>query len=546
ELSLPAEIWLYVDFHASRVFYQRDIKQLRTLIANHLGNLGIGTVVEVWERRSTECKWRSRRWNDTLPSRVRGPLPLPDESVPCLVMTDEPEAVVWRVLSRQLQERGCRVVVVPYTLKGPCLKRPCITRDGQSVACLSDAAVFTHTDLNTVLSALSLTPQRFSLGLVRALREELTTAGPALEHHIVSYPGIEWSLYENCGQWRSGYTAFHEVVKQWGSRGTGRPYNLDANKVHEIMCRHLEPWYSSVYVEYLVLALALMPPSWSDDARQAAKETVDDFYRRLTRYLLKNEFQQNLEWFLRSERRLGSFSCMTSDATKEAFTVASFKWNVLSGDRYELPDWDETLWHNLTNDSGASLNKKSGYLRSAGNRLEVVALESGEEPEDAAFGVTVAALDDVKSLMGVPERLVNERLFRSSGDSSIEPVTHRIQSRHEIIELKGCASTDFYWAQSLSVTDEGVLATTEDFTLFWPSSGEHDGPQIVVGEGAMPCFGRVGAAPVYEVGVDEYGLYALIPVASQQLVMRYIPPGSFLMGSPEDEPERVGKGEESE
>ena len=41
------------------------------------------------------------------------------------------------------------------------------------------------------------------------------------------------------------------------------------------------------------------------------------------------------------------------------------------------------------------------------------------------------------------------------------------------------------------------------------------------------------------VGVDEFGLYADFRIEGVTQRMRWIPPGEFLMGSPEDEPERV-------
>ncbi|MEJ2742886.1 MAG: hypothetical protein P8176_10485 [Gammaproteobacteria bacterium] len=470
EWALPAEIWVYVDFHARRAVYQRDIAQLTALIAKQLGGLGIGAVVEVWERRQAMSKWSVRRWKEVLPPRVRGPLPVPDDAAPCLLITDEPEDAVWKGLSYQLRARDCRVMVAPYIFKGLGLKGK-----AQRLSRLTETERFTEDDAMIVLSALSLTPQRFPLGLVRALREGLTTAGPALEHHILSYPGIVWSLYDNCGEWRSGYRGFHDLVQGWGCAGEhqSRVHRVDANKVHEIINEHLKDWYPSVHAEYLLFALGLMPPSWSEEYRVAALQKTTDYYRRMSQFLLENKNRDHCACFLESAWRLGGRVYASSGAARDAFTVALRYWTVQGGERTELTEWNEALWHELVNELGEPFNKKSGYLRGAGNRLEVVALESGEEPEDAAFGVTVAALDDVKSLMGVPERLVTERLFRSSGDSSIEPVTHRIQSRHEIIELKGCVSTDFFWAQSLSVTDEGVLATTEDFTLFWPSSGEH-------------------------------------------------------------------------
>ena len=58
-----------------------------------------------------------------------------------------------------------------------------------------------------------------------------------------------------------------------------------------------------------------------------------------------------------------------------------------------------------------------------------------------------------------------------------------------------------------------------------------------------PCFPEAWASGW---GQDRWGLWQSFSVADVNQVMRWIPPGEFLMGSPDDEPERTGEGEWAE
>jgi len=101
------------------------------------------------------------------------------------------------------------------------------------------------------------------------------------------------------------------------------------------------------------------------------------------------------------------------------------------------------------------------------------------------------------------------------------------------------------WAYRMEYRREGIWARAlvdgVDHTFGWTLGGEDLWPNLDGGP-----LNQVGAwelytdkpkwAEVFEI--DEFGLRAVFKIQDVPFVLRWIPPGSFLMGSPEDEPGR--------
>ncbi len=109
--------------------------------------------------------------------------------------------------------------------------------------------------------------------------------------------------------------------------------------------------------------------------------------------------------------------------------------------------------------------------------------------------------------------------------------TLTIQSTTEKLQLTARKLTDFYWAKSLSVTAKGVVACTEHIRVSWPENNDN-GAIIEVLDHAPQWLHQ------HAPELDKHGLYVDIAVKDVTFRLRYIPPGSFLMGSPDDEAER--------
>jgi formylglycine-generating enzyme required for sulfatase activity len=108
-----------------------------------------------------------------------------------------------------------------------------------------------------------------------------------------------------------------------------------------------------------------------------------------------------------------------------------------------------------------------------------------------------------------------------------------LQSSVEQLKITPHNSKTYYWAKSLSVTSTGVVAATDDIKVYWSTAqsknNEHYGV-IVDTLDRAPKF-----LQEYQPQLDNYGLFINLKVKSITFKLRYIPPGSFIMGSPQDE-----------
>ncbi len=126
-----------------------------------------------------------------------------------------------------------------------------------------------------------------------------------------------------------------------------------------------------------------------------------------------------------------------------------------------------------------------------------------------------------------------------------------------IIENRICFSgKDLSFAQSLPMTIPSFQANSHsqvtlfsrDFTKGQKYTLPLDG-NLELPDGLQECrietsresyFLKTMSCPAWAsaIGRDQYGLFAEVTVNKVCFVMRWLPPGTFMMGSPEDEPER--------
>jgi hypothetical protein len=96
-------------------------------------------------------------------------------------------------------------------------------------------------------------------------------------------------------------------------------------------------------------------------------------------------------------------------------------------------------------------------------------------------------------------------------------------------------SNAFYWAHSLSITVNGVVASTDTVRVSWPADrpptaamADSNGAMITVLDDAPEWLHR------YPPQLDEYGLFVTITLASLSFTLRYIPPGPIFNGLARD------------
>ena len=120
-------------------------------------------------------------------------------------------------------------------------------------------------------------------------------------------------------------------------------------------------------------------------------------------------------------------------------------------------------------------------------------------------------------------------------ESPLPTTDFTLHTANESIDVTIANNTRFYWAESLTQSSAGLtLETSEGLKVYYPADGT--GP--IISPAPHHVWLNVSAT-----GVDEYGLYTQLVLAGITQTMRWIPPGRFLMGSPQEEPERYGDDE---
>ena len=111
-----------------------------------------------------------------------------------------------------------------------------------------------------------------------------------------------------------------------------------------------------------------------------------------------------------------------------------------------------------------------------------------------------------------------------------------LQSSVEQLQITQHNSKSYYWAKSLSVTSKGVVALTKDVQVSWPTKAAEINDNRSFGGSIIKVLKhRPDWIHNNSPKLDKYGLFIDIKVKGIVLKLRYIPPGSVFMGSPEDE-----------
>ncbi len=508
ECHLPAEIWLYTDTRGHRLIYQNDYKALYVMLCQYFGAAGIGKVVQLIKScygygQCHRLQWRASQKMEGSAVIKSGELPLPPVGASCMIVTDDVQEKPWSTLLESLQQRAVQCTVIPFNLKRAVSQRFYRLKPQYCMA-----------DHNAMLCALSLTPMRFSLGLIRALRIALTQAGPELEYKLLATPGMHWQLAEQYGEWHEGFCRYQKQVKQvFANRHVEVTYLIE---------EHLKQEDESVLREHQLLALRYLH---SEDAHR--KRIVEHYYRMVASRFLNQFHLDEAQWWLERGLSLGGMedkALYMPIEMKRVMTLANKKWQEETRLTDQLPasHLDSELWLELESKSAHVVCP--GALKLDVDRIKVLPLyNSGAE----TTGVSLAHLQECRQTFVSPERKRNKPWLIPKHRQVFS-----VDTPKEMLKIQALNSHDFYWAQSVSVTEAGVVAKTEQVELCWPSAGDHQGPVITVQPGA-PRWLRT-FVPQW----DEYGLYVEINVGGEILTLRYIPPGSFLMGSPDSEPKR--------
>jgi formylglycine-generating enzyme required for sulfatase activity len=525
---LPGEIWLYLDMSAAGLLHSEDFMALYQILQTQLGKTGINQIVELLDDSQNSFEWRISHNFDLDAELETGELPVPPIGSQCIIVAGSSQLKQknWRQLIQQLNQQQVNSVLFPLD--------PQLATTAMHSAPLTANRLENEQDLDIplaedltkplaiVLAALSLTPRWISLAMIRDLRLSLTDASPELEPLVVNLPGLNWSWSDQLGEWDQGYQKHQEYFK------TQLADELKSKAI-VIIQQHLPSELETLTHEHKMFAYCFSRNWASSEQGKAAKEDCiahfQGYASRIAQARDTDEQLEDLQWLLAQAIRFQGIIPEGFSSVTRCFTMANLLWQQQTGSKQQLAELDPALWAEYQKDQ-TETSQQGAIFYQQGQLI----LGQKRQREAQSVGVKLVELKDIKNV-----------LLPSGSALKVPAIGQKLEihTTEESLILKTLSSQSFYWAKSLSVTSNGVVACTDFIQVSWPSM-----PQL-----SKPAPGFDGAvievldnAPdwlhSYPPKLDQYGLYVELAIDDCTFKLRYIPPGSFLMGSPEHEPER--------
>ena len=523
---LPADIWLYFDMSNECILHREDLVELYPILFNQLGHSSINQIVELFDGDTKTAQWSIRHKLGSEVIEQRGALPLPPTGVECIIVSSvlQLNKKHWQQLISQLKQQQSTCLILPLTTKLATSSRFLSPQKSTGEA------------LSIVLAALSLTPRWISLAMIRDLRLTLTDALPELEQQVVNQPGFNWSWPDQIGEWDSVSQKHRDKFKTF-------PSAMQLSAI-EVIKRHIPKPLTTITQEHQLLAYTCSTDWASTTEGTQAKEEIIEHFQEYQSRILNNvgtDFESqlaDLQWLLAKALRFeGCIGPEFSEVTR-CFTLANFLWQQQVGSNELLTELDPALAAEFKQQHPTDY--VSGSINYYQNQLK-------QHHQSHSHSQSETPNDGVKDGVKVLNLIDSTNLFMKSANALVVPSAEQSLTVHTAAEsftLKTLNSNSFYWAKTLSITSGGVVATTEYIKVSWPNDQakaeqprDYNGAIIEVLDHAPTWLKE------YKPKLDELGLFTEITLKDCSFVLRYIPPGSFLMGSPEDEPERDGSDE---
>ncbi len=569
--KLPAEIWLYVDkTHGAHCFHDAYLELYQNL-QTHVGPLGVAQTVELLDIKTNHfsgsyhhCHWRkSAKFNEYFNySTETHELPMP-EAGGCVIICAPVTALrsadnFWVDFCEKLTAQKITALLVPLDF----------------TKANTDVSVFNRlkTEENRqqkefLMSALSLMPHRISLALIRALRCQFTQLGPEVELDIINNTGVNWWHSQNIGHWFEGTSPYQATLTaaftEYANRNQVYSNRVDLfNDVYHCIEKNIPKELTSFIIEFNVLVLLHANDLLDKEFKCSLEDRVTKYYQQAVKSIEQAQTADNNKdiidetqfWLSQALRlNIADFdSAVIPDALKTVVTSAKHHWQQATQQQVpEIPVLDDDYYRrlnkdNINNNQGGALvlAKQSTILpKTTENSHQTVTLEIiSQQALDANPTIKPQVIANLKNT-----NIHSGPVANINGKQQIQLTlgsTYTLKTLKETITIKAYNSNDFYWAKSIRQTPQGVKTTAEQFEIHWRNPNPSDSLllrdlfEVIVYDNAPQWLHD------FPPQLDNYGIYSEITVENIPFKMRYIPPGSFLMGSPIDESERNEKSEE--
>ncbi|GAB2191028.1 hypothetical protein MAH1_26360 [Sessilibacter sp. MAH1] len=584
--KLPAEFWLYIDKTQGAHCFHDDYLALYYSLQTHVGPLGIAQTVELLEAKPNHfggnhhhCHWRqSAKFDQYYEYNTEtNPLPVP-ETGSCVIICAPKTALtadalttkknsVWLTFAEQLKQQRVTVLFVPLDFSQANTNPASFNnKNNQLKKHLKEQEEF-------MWAVLSLIPHRISLALIRAIRLQFTNLEPEFEQTVINDSNINWWHSQQCGHWYKNTETYHQkittIFEAFTSKNSTYSSTQDLfNDVFNCIKNHIPPQLTSFIIEFKVLTLLhasfLLLPSH----KQSLESEVSTYYQQAMQSIkqaTENHSSANIidetQFWLGQALRLNLPELPLEIIPKELReTVTSAKHHFQQSTQQDIPEIPV-----LDDDCYRELNKEKLNKHNPGVLVlsQVQSSTHSENQTDNSNTLVELELLTQEQLnfqkhrgqhdynKKVIENLQSAELFSTTPTINStkqfllkQGATLTLKTLKETLTLKAYNSNDFYWAKSIQQTPQGVKVTAEQFEIHWRNPNPPDVLwlqnlfEVIVYDNAPQWLHD------FPPQLDNYGIFSEITVENIPFKMRYIPPGSFLMGSPEDEPERNEKNEE--
>ncbi len=505
----PSEVWLYCDYADGANIYHADYKQVEIFIKKWFGNNVLTQKLQLIQRGGL-YQWRMSNAG----SQFNALNPPENAIALILVSNNSLNKPIWKNFVQALSQ--IKTTVVYLTLESN-IPKP--TLSIAKISALKSVSATKQQKFNKLMTALSLSPEVLTLPMMRELRIELVKGEPELEALVAEHHNIEWYQSNNTGFWRHDATTEQSLIRELLTPE-------EQLLAHHIIEKHLtaddECWQRKHQLLTLLFCTGLPQPKQI----QLSKD-ISNYYGKFAAHIHKQPQGSEVEWLMIQARSLGEQLEKLPLTARRAFTLSNVLWRQQSGSNEQLPGIDPALWKEL-------------YQQQHETELPAKIVQQGDKLQlcqtDMPSGVLISTLKDLASLIIEPQTArQSDSLLLTTNEQLI------VSNVQETLTLKTISSNDFYWAKTLSITSQGVIAETDYIKVSWPSiptshdesnRGDYNGVIIQVKPHAPEWLHK------NQPQLDKHGLFIELEVKRIKLKLRYIPPGSFLMGSPETEAQR--------
>jgi len=340
-----------------------------------------------------------------------------------------------------------------------------------------------------------------------------------------------------------GYTAFSlkpEKRDHYQQQFKQEPAELQQQVLTLLKAQHIGQ-FPGVWAEEVLNAQPLVKFDLSKLADQA-----EQFMLRLTRRYHESQSDTGLGQYARRHLlRLGGDSKRTFRYASTLYGLVN-KAEIRAGAEIPL-DYDAAIVHTVT---GEKITPQPYYVLQQGEELLITPRHSPVNGFHTGIVLTefITALDSVTVTLqgeGYARQWPLVLNHNSIGQSLCFPITGEaftIDTGLETLQVMPIPKPT--WAHKIAQTAEGLTAglifAGQPFSLSWQSD-VNQSPAVF----NWRAEDYTGGADVAVVDFDQYGLYADLILGRVTQRFRWLEPGTFWMGSPENESEREWAGSES-